>query len=237
MKEEIMINLLKQVKEVLDELDIEFWLDCGTLLGFIREGRFLSWENDIDLGVWYKSFSENLKILVSNKLYDRGFKVHIYENYMNIRRGEVCADINFYHLNNDKAICYQLIDPLYKFLNYFLHVLSNPYDYEVYKEKSLKKRFIMWLIIRFSRIILPFLRKYMIKIIKIIYKKIKFKGNLWEIPVGYFINLSTIKLYGMELKVPTNTEEYLIYRYGKDWQVPKRDWVTARDDGTVKLRF
>jgi len=37
-----------------------------------------------------------------------------------------------------------------------------------------------------------------------------------------FTNLSVIKFYGMEFKVPAKTEEYLSYRYGKDWRIPPK---------------
>ena len=35
------------------------------------------------------------------------------------------------------------------------------------------------------------------------------------------------------VRVPEKTEEYLTYRYGKDWHIPRKDWLTARDDGAV----
>ena len=37
----------------------------------------------------------------------------------------------------------------------------------------------------------------------------------------------------MEFRIPAETEEYLSYRYGKDWRIPKRDWVIIRDDHTI----
>lgn len=39
--------------------------------------------------------------------------------------------------------------------------------------------------------------------------------------------------YGMEFKVPAETEEYLAYRYGKNWRTPKRDYVYYKDDGAI----
>jgi len=51
----------------------------------------------------------------------------------------------------------------------------------------------------------------------------------------YFILLSRIRLYTMEFRVPAKTEEYLAYRYGEDWRVPKSDWTTNRDDGAIAL--
>ena len=37
----------------------------------------------------------------------------------------------------------------------------------------------------------------------------------------------------MEFKVPANAEEYLTYRYGKDWRIPNKDYVYYRDDGAI----
>ena len=40
MNEDVAIDALRQVKEVFDEYGIEYWLDYGTLLGAIRDGKF-----------------------------------------------------------------------------------------------------------------------------------------------------------------------------------------------------
>lgn len=40
----------------------------------------------------------------------------------------------------------------------------------------------------------------------------------------------------MEFKVPAETEEYLVYRYGKNWKIPNRDYVHYKDDGAIVKR-
>lgn len=55
----------------------------------------------------------------------------------------------------------------------------------------------------------------------------------WEIPHHYFASFKKINFYGMEFNVPSPVEKYLEYRYGKDWMIPKRDWVYHRDDGAT----
>jgi len=42
-------KFLSQVVKILDEAGIEFWLDCGTLLGVIRGDDFIEWDHDIDI--------------------------------------------------------------------------------------------------------------------------------------------------------------------------------------------
>lgn len=46
-----MNETLLETKKLLDELGIRFYLMAGTLLGIIREGRLLPWDNDIDIGL------------------------------------------------------------------------------------------------------------------------------------------------------------------------------------------
>jgi hypothetical protein len=43
---------LKAASETLDSLQADWWIDCGTLLGAIREGEFLAHDQDVDLSCW-----------------------------------------------------------------------------------------------------------------------------------------------------------------------------------------
>ena len=35
------------------------------------------------------------------------------------------------------------------------------------------------------------------------------------------------------MHVPIETEEYLSYRYGEDWNISKRDWIISKDNGAI----
>lgn len=235
-QEDALIDLLRQVKDVLGEHGIEFWLDCGTLLGAVREGRFLSWEHDIDLGAWREKVPETMKISVSKTLRDRGFKVWIAENHMNIKKGDdLWTDINFYRLSNDKAIKPTLIDKnlLGTFLSFGLPTLWAPYHVGFSQIKHPVKRFIMKTLVNISRTMPSLLRKRLAQIASIVYEKVGSRDVSWVVPSRYFSDLSTMRFYGMEFKVPAETEGYLAYRYGEDWHTPRRDWITSKNDGAV----
>lgn len=42
-------QMLNEVVDILDRNNVEYMLDCGTLLGVIRENRLLPWDTDVDL--------------------------------------------------------------------------------------------------------------------------------------------------------------------------------------------
>ena len=43
---------LHDINTIFDRHDVIVWLDCGTLLGAVREKDFIVWDNDIDLAMW-----------------------------------------------------------------------------------------------------------------------------------------------------------------------------------------
>jgi hypothetical protein len=234
-KENILIDLLKQVKHVLDEHNIEFWLECGTLLGAIRNGTLIPWEHDLDFGVWSEKVSDNTKLSIAQKFSEIGFKVFVTDNYITIKNSENSwADINFYCLINDKAIV-SLLGPknlIGKLLNMFSKVLLVPYYYKI-DFKTKPSIFIRSVFVVISRISPFFIRKKISRLALKIYESIGSKNVSWIVPSYYLKNLSTIKFYNMTFKIPAKSYEYLSYRYGKNWRVPKKGWVTTRDDGAV----
>jgi hypothetical protein len=46
--------------------------------------------------------------------------------------------------------------------------------------------------------------------------------------------LKQMQFLGDQWSVPSDTEEYLRFRYGLNWRVPNRNWSTLLDDGAVQ---
>ncbi len=232
-KEEHLIDLLRQIKEVLDGHNVEFWLECGTLLGAVREGKFLRWEHDLDFGAWSEKVSKETKASLAASLIDRGLKVWIAENHINIKaKEEIFADINFYHIEGDTAVMPALYPKnlFWRFIVFWQITLLAPYHSNAENAKSSINYFAAKSTINLARIMPSSLRKTLARMISAIYKKAGSKDTSWIVPKSYLSELSTIKFYEMEFKVPARKEDYLAYRYGEDWRVPKEDYVGLSED-------
>ncbi|XP_022184442.1 fukutin [Nilaparvata lugens] len=54
-------KLLSKAKAVLDSLNIEFWLNSGTLLGYARECDIIAHSRDVDIGTMASSYSDRIE--------------------------------------------------------------------------------------------------------------------------------------------------------------------------------
>ncbi len=54
------INVLSEASKILAGLKIDSWLTDGTLLGYYREGGFISHDCDVDIGINISSWSESI---------------------------------------------------------------------------------------------------------------------------------------------------------------------------------
>ena len=106
------LQFLKEVKEVLDKAEITFWVDWGTLLGFYREGDFIEFDPDIDIGIKREDQGKVMSVIqklatIGNTVVrvDTGEnKTHYLAGYK-IMREDTWIDIAFYwHCGNEWVI-------------------------------------------------------------------------------------------------------------------------------------
>jgi phosphorylcholine metabolism protein LicD len=245
LNEKLAINNLREVKEILDKYNIRYWLDHGSLLGAVREGKIIEGDSDIDLGTMF----ESTKQIVSTfpEFREKGFSVFLDDKYctsngISIHRFGHEIGISLYCSENDNAwFRFILGKNLFAMFSHLLvHLLSirvYPKAEKIFASGDKLRSLIYRLAFR-----LPIsLRQSSRHLVWSIFKRVGGKVYLLMVPKTYFEKLRTVEFYGMRFSIPSDAEGYLEYHYGKDWKTPKKEWKTpkkdwdwTKEDGAVK---
>ena len=240
----ILLKMLTDAKEVFKLNDLEFWLDCGTLLGIVRDNGFIPWENDIDLGCWksINDFGEKKKI--KKDFLKLGYNVYLTDYWINIhfdKYPDINLDINYYTKENGLAVTPglalfpALIDKRAIMINHLIRFLYNKKLYV--KRLNLINRLLIrscFSIIYATFIVLPLNFKSTILNFLIKRRKSISQHKAFIVDLQYFNNLKKISIFNGQYLIPEKSEEYLQYRYGDSWRTPIREWDTLTQDKTVK---
>ena len=228
MDEHYAIRLLAEAKKIFDKYNIECWLDTGTLLGAVRNGRLIPWDKDCDLGTWYDNAPRLNSIL--HEFRNRGLEAFLeeyrYEFVVKSKRAKL--DVFLYRLINGWATWTLYINK--NLIGAYLASLQlrfsnvNPDGGETPLRESLKRP-----VIEAIRLLPASARRTLAKVCFLLYKEIGSQQFVFRIPREYFTNLQRVRFYGIEFKVPRQTRKYLTLRYGKAWQIPDRKWVYDKD--------
>lgn len=228
-KEQIWLKALDVIKEVLDNNNCQYFLDTGTLLGAIRDHQFIPWDNDIDLGVVDCQETKKTILNICKQLYNKGYNVTASEHELDIfdRSGLLDLGVKFYDHNGNNyetsfgKICgSQLAHMLYGSLSGNI-IFKNGYG--SYKFKAFMSK-----ALRVLSLITPRL------IVKKLMRLSKIESRNLSIPVHLLSHFSDFEFYGRYYKVPSNSLDYLQYRYGKDWNKPNRNYNFINDDKSIK---
>lgn len=60
---DIELMILKDVVEVLDNHNLTYYMSYGSLIGILRHGGFIPWDDDIDIMLFREDFDKSLDIL------------------------------------------------------------------------------------------------------------------------------------------------------------------------------
>lgn len=223
------IQYLKDVKDTLDNQNIKFWLEDGTLLGAVRNKNIIPWDHDIDLGSFKESFkSESLRKKVSKQLGEKGFSVYFFPNSIAIYKDDFHIDIILLRYSSDRKSLiinrHLSLNPISHLL-VKLHKLSNASFYGRPRFKNIAgTRDLIKNNLFFIIQLLPLSsRRFIYKAACSLFQKYeKTKYYSLNFPANYFKYFKNIKFQGLDLSIPKDYKKYLKIKYG-DWKVPPKD--------------
>ena len=113
------IEALNFVKNVCEKHDIKWWLDFGNLLGAFRHGKFIPWDEDMDIGMMREDYI-HFENVISHEIKNKGLDDFIEVKYRPSRtgvhkflqvliRGEVDIGKHKYILGNVDIFPYEYI--------------------------------------------------------------------------------------------------------------------------------
>lgn len=223
------MNQLAELADIFNASNLRWWINCGTLLGLVRQGQLLDTDSDIDIECWAQS--EGWSDLMVH-LREAGYRVRalayrgmVYKLWMRRpphngaqrRVGERFVDLHIFRRHGEVA--------WYPAKT----VLPNPPEDHVLRRAILSSlgpplRFV-WRRTSLLDSEAPALRSVMLSL--------GFSLNTVEVPAYFYDEIKRQNLAGIRLPVPSLTEKMLTYRYG-DWRTPVDDWDYRRDDPTLQ---
>ena len=237
------LDILKEIKRVCDKNNIKYFLIGGTLLGAARDGKFIPWDDDIDIGMLREEFDKFEKIANSELDKKYFFQTPVTDEECGTYCcGRVRLEGSYFASNSTPKH--------WKHNGIFVDIL--PYD-KVTKNKFFARMFfyyfnvisrVYWKRLKYTphpanklfRIIMNVSSAlYSIVPTKILKKKLekyhKKYMNLKEYERIEMLNqhprafkselveeLGTMQFEGVEFTIPKNYDEYLSNQYG-DWRI------------------
>lgn len=220
--------------------NIEPWLDYGGLLGMIRSGELLPWNNDLHMCCFHEVNINNKMISIVKEMSKRGYLAYYYSTVgaLNIKKPKENIDItlNIVWKENYSAIRphEEITELSNKNLNrlvanriYWISRLTSLYflfDFKIFfKVPNYEK---MRMILAKLMNVLPLKLRQKIFITCINWsEKLGAKYEKTAIPLNLYEEFISIPFYGDKITVPKNNVKLLEYIYGLDWETPKEKWT------------
>lgn len=225
MDEKKAVENLRDIKGILDDAGVRYWLDYGTLLGAVRDGKFIPWDTppDTDLGTMCTDVYKVIAKLP--QMEQKGFTVEITDSAIYVCRQSVCVDISVLRLKEGSAWkpWPQKRPKSYRVTRYF-YLLGERMPYR--NLPSIRKRRLR---VRIAFALIPRFADHVVR--RLSFKVYEWLGGRYcalVVPKSYFENLDSISFYGMTFNIPSPVYDYLSLYYGENWRNPDPSWAYSQ---------
>ncbi|HCR42001.1 TPA: hypothetical protein DIV45_01385 [Patescibacteria group bacterium] len=209
---------LSRLRDILDVAGVKYWLDMGTLLGAIREGRFIGWDDDIDLSFPITDAPKVLALV--DQFFALGYRVDVTDSSLYLSGlGKPKVGLAFYRERGDHVwISFLIKYPRFDRILRHVRRVANKIIYQPWQRglPKLEQNFYTWSPV--------FLRQSIRQFGFWIETVLGERNYALVVPRRLVDNLTTIKFYGLNFNVPHPVEEYLALMYGEDWRIPNSNW-------------
>ena len=229
--------MFQNVIDILNNHFSDNWfLDSGSLLGVIRDNKFLKNDLGIDISVICDSYNDEKVLTAVKELEKLGFIASAYQwdgktykyCFVPLKKNPCTYSFDlhlFRSLNSDVYVCPQV--SLKKGTNNIIAAFrslkkGNP----LIRKKGIPGWF---------KYVVGYIYRY---IFKYFGKKMNMSKYARAGGLTFFWCIPKMMFHGTEpsyqnFNVLINPDQYLSYRYG-NWHVPVSEWITIRDDGGLE---
>jgi lipopolysaccharide cholinephosphotransferase len=224
-----MLDILLHVDRVCKEHNIPYWLSSGTLLGAVRHGGFIPWDDDLDIEMMREDFLRFKSVFKDTENYiiqTHENDLHYIMPYVKVRDTQTVIEeysggANFKY----KGVFIDIfaLEYTHKFVNHQTHMRLR--RIRKFDNKHKPSRFVEWLIALRKRMAFSSFKVW--RAISNLfpgqqlrhtygtwcYRKPRFEEDLFP--------LTTIKFEGYDFPAPHNSDAYLRKIYGDYMQLPE----------------
>jgi hypothetical protein len=202
----------------------EAWVDQGTLLGLVRDGHFLEWDNDIDITCLHEN-KPKIRLTNVRKLFESGYMV-VTSKY----------DYTLKKIHGDKSFKKVDLTFIYKKNNRYYKSYSDYKNQNLLAkifEKTIKE--LIGLLKKVDNINLKIAIWMLVNPVIYIYrsyfmKTVDMHCPEWQLELAKKPLMPAFRT----LFIYEEPEPYLEFKFGSDWRIPKREWDYASEDGALQ---
>ena len=234
------IQLFREVVQILNQQNIYYWLDQGSLLGSVRDGHFIPWDHDVDIGM---TVTHQQVQILARELIKLGGTLECYPYVLRLMRKkeEKSVDMRIYtSLGDQMTTQLRASMPGRKTIMHRIGLKLTIYGQRASSKIIRKLLFLRELFnSQFTLSFFDFAYSYLFMLARLFDHWRHFYRQrivYFSVPSHYFCNLNSIDVHGLHLPIPSEVDGYLQMKYGNDWRVPNKSWKYWLEDGAISSK-